>query len=61
MLYAKPCCAVDPIENEEDRKKVSTAVWAAAQQFRNIISYSVDCSTDSLSEILCSNKVESEL
>jgi hypothetical protein len=23
MLYAKPCCAVDPIENEEDRKKVS--------------------------------------
>lgn len=22
MLYAKPCCAVDPIENEEDRKKV---------------------------------------
>ncbi|KFO19168.1 E3 ubiquitin-protein ligase UBR4 [Fukomys damarensis] len=21
MLYAKPCCAVDPIENEEDRKK----------------------------------------
>lgn len=24
MLYAKPCCAVDPIENEEDRKKVSS-------------------------------------
>lgn len=23
MLHAKPCCAVDPIENEEDRKKVS--------------------------------------
>lgn len=23
MLYARPCCAVDPIENEEDRKKVS--------------------------------------
>lgn len=22
MLFAKPCCAVDPIENEEDRKKV---------------------------------------
>uniref|UniRef100_A0A8C5WBA2 Ubiquitin protein ligase E3 component n-recognin 4 n=1 Tax=Leptobrachium leishanense TaxID=445787 RepID=A0A8C5WBA2_9ANUR len=21
MLYARPCCAVDPIENEEDRKK----------------------------------------
>ena len=21
-LTAKPCCAVDPIENEEDRKKV---------------------------------------
>ena len=21
-LIAKPCCAVDPIENEEDRKKV---------------------------------------
>ncbi|XP_033375251.1 E3 ubiquitin-protein ligase UBR4 [Parus major] len=25
MLYAKPCCAVDPIENEEDRKKVGQA------------------------------------
>ena len=21
-LYCKPCCAVDPIETEEDRKKV---------------------------------------
>ena len=21
-LTAKPCCAVDPVENEEDRKKV---------------------------------------
>lgn len=26
MLYAKPCCAVDPIENEEDRKKVRLAL-----------------------------------
>lgn len=26
MLYAKPCCAVDPIENEEDRKKVSSLI-----------------------------------
>ena len=24
MLYTKPCCAVDPIETEEDRKKVNT-------------------------------------
>ncbi|XP_065141997.1 E3 ubiquitin-protein ligase UBR4 isoform X2 [Paramisgurnus dabryanus] len=26
MLYAKPCCAVDPIENEEDRKKAVTNI-----------------------------------
>lgn len=26
MLYAKPCCAVDPIENEEDRKKVTNSL-----------------------------------
>ena len=25
-LTAKPCCAVDPIENEEDRKKVGRSV-----------------------------------
>jgi E3 ubiquitin-protein ligase UBR4 len=25
-LTAKPCCAVDPIENEEDRKKVGSSV-----------------------------------
>ena len=24
-LTAKPCCAVDPIENDEDRKKVIAA------------------------------------
>uniref|UniRef100_A0A8D2L812 Ubiquitin protein ligase E3 component n-recognin 4 n=1 Tax=Varanus komodoensis TaxID=61221 RepID=A0A8D2L812_VARKO len=28
MLYAKPCCAVDPIENEEDRKKAVTNINA---------------------------------
>lgn len=27
MLYAKPCCAVDPIENEEDRKKATNFVF----------------------------------
>lgn len=27
MLYAKPCCAVDPIENEEDRKKVKLYIY----------------------------------
>ncbi|XP_069467171.1 E3 ubiquitin-protein ligase UBR4 isoform X2 [Ambystoma mexicanum] len=26
MLYAKPCCAVDPIENEDDRKKAVTNI-----------------------------------
>ncbi|CAG03215.1 unnamed protein product [Tetraodon nigroviridis] len=26
MLHAKPCCAVDPIENEEDRKKAVTNI-----------------------------------
>ncbi|KAM8927577.1 E3 ubiquitin-protein ligase UBR4 isoform 2-T2 [Pelodytes ibericus] len=26
MLYARPCCAVDPIENEEDRKKAVTNI-----------------------------------
>ncbi|XP_063173479.1 E3 ubiquitin-protein ligase UBR4 [Candoia aspera] len=26
MLFAKPCCAVDPIENEEDRKKAVTNI-----------------------------------
>ncbi|EQB78628.1 E3 ubiquitin-protein ligase UBR4 [Camelus ferus] len=26
MLYAKPCCAVDPIENEEDRKKAVSSI-----------------------------------
>ena len=31
MLYAKPCCAVDPIENEEDRKKVRRTSWAKIQ------------------------------
>ena len=25
-LTAKPCCAVDPIENEEDRKKAVTTI-----------------------------------
>lgn len=29
-LLAKPCCAVDPIENEEDRKKVHDATYLMA-------------------------------
>lgn len=32
MLHAKPCCAVDPIENEEDRKKVSRIVLSICQK-----------------------------
>lgn len=45
MLYAKPCCAVDPIENEEDRKKVSliaeslmecSVSWLGQQPSRDI-------------------------
>lgn len=31
MLYAKPCCAVDPIENEEDRKKVEKKKEASSR------------------------------
>lgn len=27
-LTAKPCCAVDPIENEEDRKKVNVILYS---------------------------------
>lgn len=33
MLYAKPCCAVDPIENEEDRKKATIPLFM--QMFYN--------------------------
>lgn len=32
MLHAKPCCAVDPIENEEDRKKVSRTEFMVLSQ-----------------------------
>ena len=33
-LTARPCCAVDPIENEEDRKKV--VIFAKRSFLRNI-------------------------
>lgn len=33
MLYAKPCCAVDPIENEEDRKKVIVCMLKVINYF----------------------------
>lgn len=38
MLYAKPCCAVDPIENEEDRKKVSNHLFEEKLEGTNKIS-----------------------
>ncbi|MGH0168045.1 UNVERIFIED_CONTAM: hypothetical protein FKN15_073672 [Acipenser sinensis] len=34
MLYAKPCCAVDPIENEEDRKKIHSLCFSSREMMR---------------------------